>query len=65
MKIGPTLRSVAASPYTYVFGFSAVGASSIVAGIALLAGAGFALLSVGAFLLIAAAYITRGLKPSA
>jgi len=62
--IGPALRSVATSPYTYVVGFALIGASGIVAGIAVLSGLGFALIAAGAFCIFAATYIIKGLKPN-
>ena len=62
--IGPKLRAFAVSPYTYVVGFALIGASSIVAGIAVLSGLGFALIAAGAFCIFAATYIIKGLKPN-
>lgn len=58
------LKALAANPYAYVIGFSVVGASSIVAGVAVMAGAGWALVASGVFLIAAASYITKGLKPN-
>lgn len=56
------IKALAINPFTYVVGFGVAGALSIVAGIGLLFGAGWALVSVGAFLIAAASYITKGMK---
>lgn len=53
---------LAASPLTYVVGFAMLGAALSVAGMAVLAGVGWALVTAGAFLLAAAAFITRGMS---
>ena len=58
------LAGLAANPMTYVLGFAIGGAVSIVAGVAVLLGAGSALLAAGFFLIAAASYITKGLKPN-
>lgn len=58
------LAALAVDPLTYVFGFALLGAVSVVSGIAVLAGAGWALVASGVFLIAAAAYITKGLKPN-
>ncbi|WP_202844793.1 hypothetical protein [Luteimonas saliphila] len=58
------LAAFAANPMTYVLGFALCGAVSVVSGVALLAGAGWALVASGAFLLAAAGYITKGLTPN-
>jgi len=58
------LAALAVNPMTYVLGFATGGAASIVAGVAVLAGAGLALVVAGAFLIAAASYITKGLKPN-
>lgn len=58
------LKALAANPLAYVIGFGLFGAMSIVAGVAVLAGAGWALVASGAFLLAAASYITKGLRPN-
>lgn len=56
------IRAFIASPYTYVIGFALIGAVSITAGIEALFGMGYALLSAGVFLLLAAAFISKGLN---
>jgi hypothetical protein len=56
------IKALAMNPFTYVVGFALVGALSIVAGIGLLFGTGWALVSIGAFLIAAASYITKGMK---
>ena len=58
------LAALAANPMTYVLGFALSGAASVVAGVAILSGAGWALVSAGAFLIAAAGYITTGMKPN-
>ena len=55
------IAAIAAHPMTYVLAFAAGGAVSVVAGVAVLAGPGWALVSAGAFLLAAAGYITKGM----
>ena len=56
------IKALLVNPMTYVLGFGAVGAALVVAGIAVLAGAGFALVAAGAFLIAASAFITRGMS---
>lgn len=58
------LAALVANPMTYVLGFAFAGAASIVTGMAILAGAGWALLTAGVFLIAAAAFITRGMSPN-
>lgn len=58
------LAALAANPLTYVLGFSVAGAVSIVIGVFILAGSGFSLLTAGAFLIAAAAIITKGMTPN-
>ena len=58
------LAALAVNPMTYVLGFSVGGASSVVAGVGILAGAGSAFVVAGLFLLAAAVYITRGMTPN-
>lgn len=53
---------LAESPLTYVVGFAVLGAALSVAGVAVLSGVGWALVTAGAFLLAAAAFITRGMS---
>lgn len=55
------LAGLASNALTYVIGFAFLGAASVVIGVAVLAGLGWALVSAGAFLLAAAWYITRGM----
>lgn len=55
------LRTIVASPITYVIGFAASGALSIAVGIGVEIGAGWGLAVLGAFLLAASAYITKGM----
>ena len=64
MSIKTIIADVAVNPMTYILGFSVAGASSIVAGVAILAGAGFALVTAGVFLIASAGYLTKGLKPN-
>lgn len=59
-----TLKALAANPLAYVIGLAGIGAVSIVSGIAVLVGLGWALVASGAFLIAAASYITRGMKPN-
>lgn len=56
--------AIAANPMTYVLGFALCGSVSIVAGVAILAGAGWAMVAGGAFMIAAAGYITKGLTPN-
>jgi hypothetical protein len=56
------LASLAANPLTYVIGFAVGGAASVVCGIAILVGSGWALVASGAFLIGASGYITQGMK---
>jgi hypothetical protein len=58
------LAALAANPLTYVLGFAIAGAVSIVAGVAILAGSGWALVASGIFLIAGAAYITKGMTPN-
>jgi len=55
---------LAADPLTYLIAFSLLGAVSMVSGVAVLAGGGWALVCAGLFLLAAAGYITRGMTPN-
>lgn len=55
------LKALAANPMTYVLGFAVGGAALVVAGVGVLAGAGWSLVAAGAFLIAAAAFITRGM----
>ena len=55
------LAAIVAHPLTYVLAFAFCGATCAIAGVAVLAGAGWALVAAGGFLLAAAAYITRGM----
>lgn len=59
------LRALALNPYAYVIAFNILGAGAVVTGIAMLAGAGWALVAAGSFAIAAANYITKGLKPNA
>lgn len=56
------LAALAANPLTYVLGFAVAGAASIVSGVAIMAGPGWALVTAGAFLIAGAGYITRGMS---
>lgn len=58
------LAALAASPMTYILGFAVTGAASIVTGVAILAGAGWALVTAGVLLITAAWYLTRGMSPN-
>lgn len=58
------LAAIAVNPMTYVLGFAFAGATSVVAGVGILAGAGSAFIAAGVFLLLAAGYITRGMTPN-
>lgn len=58
------LKALAVSPLSYIVGFGVCGAASIVSGVAVMAGAGWALVAAGAFLIAGAAYITKGLTPN-
>lgn len=58
------LAAIAANPYLYVVGCAVGGAASIVAGIAVIAGTGWALISAGTFLLGISCFITKGLTPN-
>jgi hypothetical protein len=58
------LAALAANPLTYVLGFAVIGAAGIVAGVAILAGAGWALIASGVFLIVGAGFITRGMSPN-
>lgn len=58
------VAAVFASPFTYVFGFALAGASSIVSGVYEIAGYGPAAIVAGVFLLLASAFITKGLMPN-
>jgi hypothetical protein len=59
-----TLAALAANPLTYVLGFAVAGAVSIVSGVAILVGSGWALVASGVFLIAGAAYITKGMTPN-
>lgn len=58
------LSALARHPMTYVLGFALAGAASVTAGVFVVAGAGWAMMAAGAFLLVASWYITQGLKPN-
>lgn len=58
------LKAIAANPYAYIIGFSLIGAACVVAGIGLSFGAGAAFVAAGLFMLGAASYIIKGLKPN-
>lgn len=58
------LAAIAANPLTYVLGFSVGGAASIVAGVTIVAGAGWAFIALGGFLIAGAGFITRGMTPN-
>ena len=58
------IAALAANPLTYVLGFAMAGAVSIVAGVAVLLGLGWALVASGCFLILASAYITKGMTPN-
>jgi hypothetical protein len=55
------MRDKALDPLTYVIAFALCGAGSVVTGVAVLVGLGWALVCAGSFLLAAAGYITRGM----
>jgi hypothetical protein len=57
-------KSLAVNPLTYVIGFAVGGAGCVVAGVSVMVGAGPGLLAAGCFLIGAAVYITRGMKPN-
>lgn len=59
--LAPRVAALAANPMTYVLGFGIGGAALIVAGVAVLAGAGWSLIAAGAFLLGGATFVTRGM----
>ena len=54
--------ALAVHPLAYVVAFGVIGAALIVAGVAVLAGAGWSLVVAGGFLLAGAAFITRGMS---
>lgn len=54
--------ALATNSMTYVLGFAVGGAALCVAGVGVLVGVGYALLTAGAFLLAGSWYITQGLK---
>ena len=56
------MSQLAVNPLTYVVAFGVGGAALIVAGIALIGGTAWALVSAGAFLIAGAAFITRGMS---
>lgn len=58
------LKVLVTNPLAYIVAFNICGAASIVAGVFLLAGKGYALVAAGAFLLAGAAYIAKGLTPN-
>jgi hypothetical protein len=57
-------RELALNPLTYVAGLGLAGVVSIVSGVAVLAGLGWALVVIGAMCLATAAYIVKGMKPN-
>ncbi|CAN7677911.1 hypothetical protein LJR039_005416 [Pseudorhodoferax sp. LjRoot39] len=56
---------IAAQPLTAVLGLGAAGAGCIVAGVAVIAGTGWALVAGGVFLLAAASLIANGMTTNA
>lgn len=56
------MSAMAVNPLAYVVGFGVAGAGSIVAGVAVLSGTGWALVAAGVFMLAGAAFITRGMS---
>lgn len=58
------LAAIGRHPMTYVLGFALCGAASVTAGVSVIAGAGWGLVTAGVFLLAASWYITQGLKPN-
>lgn len=56
------MAALAVNPLAYVVGFGVVGAALVVAGVGVLAGAGWSLVAAGAFLIAGAAFITRGMS---
>lgn len=56
------MKSMLANPLTFVLLFAVAGAASIVAGVAILAGTGWALVSAGPFLIAASAFIAKGMS---
>lgn len=59
--IAPRAAALAVNPLAYVVGFGIGGAALVVAGVGVLAGAGWSLVAAGAFLIAGAAFITRGM----
>lgn len=59
------LRRVLLHPLTYVLGMSVYGSAGIVAGVALVAGTGWALITGGVLLIAGAGFITRGMRTDA
>lgn len=62
MKVA--LLALIANPMAYVLVFALCGVLCIVAGVGLLLGKGAALVCLGLFLLSAAGYVTKGMKPN-
>jgi hypothetical protein len=58
------LAEIVRHPMTYVLGCALCGATSVTAGMAVIAGPGWGMVTAGAFLLAASWYITQGLKPN-
>jgi hypothetical protein len=58
------LKAFATNPIVYVAGFYMGGAASIVAGVAVVSSIGWALVASGAFMICAAGFIRKGLKPN-
>lgn len=58
------LAAVLRHPMTYVLGFAVAGAASVTAGVAVIAGLGWGMVTGGLLLLAASWYITQGLKPN-
>lgn len=59
-----SLKRMAASALAWVVALWLIGAGFVVSGVALLTGPGWAFVASGAFLMAAAVYITKGLKPN-
>lgn len=57
------LLAMMSNPMSYVLAFALCGVLCIVAGVGLLLGTGAALVCLGMFLLSAAGYVTKGMKP--
>lgn len=62
-KFAAAFREFAANPLTYIYGFYLLGAVSLVCGVGVVAGPGWALMASGAFMIAAAFFISKGLTP--